>query len=121
MSRKGSRSEPGGTVAHAPGPVVPPSPPAAQLEPEGGTEPRDEPNLPVHVIRYGVVKASIWRNETPEGPRHNVTLSRVYRGDDGSWGSSTSFGYGTLLALAKACDAAHSWIAEQIAESEVPF
>jgi hypothetical protein len=64
---------------------------------------------PVHEIRMGRVRAAIWENETQNGTRHNVTLSRLYKdGDD--WRDSTSFGRDDLPLVAKVADLAHSWI-----------
>ena len=34
---------------------------------------------PVHELRLGRIKAAIWANETDNGIRHNVTLSRLYK------------------------------------------
>lgn len=67
-------------------------------------------NKPVHQIRYGLVKASVWRNETNNnGVRHNVTVVRLFKdGDD--WKESSSFGRDDLLLVAKALNEAHTWI-----------
>ena len=46
---------------------------------------------PVHEIRIGRIKAAIWGNETQNGTRHNVSLSRIYKDGD-EWKDSTSFG-----------------------------
>lgn len=73
------------------------------------------PKRPVHEIRIGRIRAAIWQNETENGTRHNVTLSRLYKdGDD--WKDSTSFGRDDMPLVAKVCDRAHSWIFEQAAE-----
>ncbi|MCL4740962.1 MAG: hypothetical protein KJZ54_02050 [Phycisphaerales bacterium] len=71
---------------------------------------------PVHVVRYGAIKAAIWRNETSAGPMYNVTVSRTYKEGD-EWRESTSFGADDLLVLAKALNEAHSWIFAQRAKS----
>ncbi len=64
---------------------------------------------PVHEIRMGRVRAAIWENETPNGTRHNVTISRLYKdGDD--WKDSTSFGRDDLPLLEKVAAQAHAWI-----------
>lgn len=68
---------------------------------------------PVHTVRYGAVKAVVWENQTQHGIMHNVTVSRSYKDDNGDWQESASFGTDDLLGLAKALDAAHSWIHEQ--------
>ena len=67
---------------------------------------------PQHEIRLGRIKAAIWANETENGTRHNVTVSRIYKDGD-QWKDSTSFGRDDLPLVAKVVDQAHSWIFEQ--------
>ncbi len=71
---------------------------------------------PMHEIRLGRVKAAIWRNDTDNGPRHNVTFQRIYRSDNG-WESTTSFGRDDLPLLAKVADMAHTWIYQESREA----
>jgi len=71
-------------------------------------------NRPVHSVRYGGVKASVWLNQTRNGPMYNVTITRSYKVAD-EWKESASFGYEDLLLLAKSIDECHSWIHGQIA------
>ena len=79
------------------------------------SKPKEVKNRPVHEVRLGRIRAAIWQNETENGLRHNVTVSRLYKdGDD--WKDSTSFGRDDLPLVAKVCDQAHSWIFEQAAE-----
>ena len=66
---------------------------------------------PVHEIRLGRIKAAIWENETDNGTRHNVTVSRLYK-DGEQWKDSASFGRDDLPLVAKVADLAHSWIFE---------
>ena len=68
-------------------------------------------NKPVQELRLGAIKATIWRNETANGPRCNVTVSRLYKEGD-EWRSSDSFGREDLLTLAMVLDLAHTWIHE---------
>ena len=65
---------------------------------------------PVHEVRMGRVKAAIWENETQNGARHNVTVSRIYKDADDQWRDSTSFGREDLPLVAKVVDQAHTWI-----------
>lgn len=84
------------------------------------TKPKQKP---VHEVRLGRIKAAIWENETANGnTRHNVTVSRLYRDDDG-WKDSTSFGRDDLPLVCKVLDQAHLWIFTQGAEapSAEPF
>lgn len=64
---------------------------------------------PVHDVRMGRIKAAIWANETDNGVRHNVTISRLYK-DGNNWKDSTSFGREDLPLVAKVADMAHTWI-----------
>ena len=67
---------------------------------------------PVHVIRFGLIKASIWHIQTRSGDRHNVTVMRLYRDGD-IWRESAHFGRDDLPVLAKVVDLAHTWIYQQ--------
>ena len=71
---------------------------------------------PVHEVRLGVVKAAIWANDTDNGVRHNVTVSRIYKDGD-EWKDSTSFGRDDLPLVAKVCDKAHDWIFKNASKS----
>ena len=64
---------------------------------------------PVHEIRLGAVKATIWSNETSVGTRHNVTLCRIYKDGD-EWKQTASFGRDDLPLVCKVSDLAHSFI-----------
>jgi len=64
---------------------------------------------PVHEIRLGRIRAAIWENETKNGSRHNVSLSRLYKDGD-QWKDSTSFGRDDLPLVTKVADLAHLWI-----------
>ena len=65
--------------------------------------------LPIYSIRMGLIKASIWRNETKAGTRHNVTIVRLFRNGD-IWQESTRFGRDDLPLVSKVIDLAHEWI-----------
>jgi hypothetical protein len=67
------------------------------------------PKRPVHEIRLGRIRAAIWENETQNGTRYNVTLSRLYR-DGEQWKDSSSFGRDDLPLVAKVADQVHTWI-----------
>ena len=68
---------------------------------------------PVHEIRIGRIRASIWANTTGQGrTRLNVTVQRLYK-DESGWKSTTSFGREDLLLVGKVLDQAHSWICQQ--------
>jgi len=71
---------------------------------------------PVHEIRLGRIKAAIWANDTDNGTRHNVTITRLYKDGD-EWKTSSSFGREELPLVAKVADLAHSWIYQLSQES----
>ncbi|MEZ6097844.1 MAG: hypothetical protein R3E01_02620 [Pirellulaceae bacterium] len=67
-------------------------------------------NRPVHEIKLGRVRASIWTNEGDlQSVWFNVSISRVYRDGD-EWKTTTSFGRDDLPIVAKAADMAYAWI-----------
>jgi hypothetical protein len=73
-------------------------------------------NHPVHTVRYGTVRAAIWRNVVDNGnatrPLYCVTFSRSYKDGD-EWKESSSFGSDDLLVLAKIANDAHTFIHQQ--------
>ena len=64
---------------------------------------------PVHEIKLGRIRAAVWENATTNGPRHNVTVSRLYK-DGEHWKDSASFGREDLPLVIKVLDQAHTWI-----------
>ena len=78
--------------------------------------PKDKPT---HEVRIGAIKAALWKNDTTNGVRYNVTFTRLYKDkEDGQWKSTDSFGRDDLLVLAKVADQAHSLIFQQSQEKE---
>lgn len=73
--------------------------------------PMNDGNKPVHRIKYGAVKATIWRNDSAKGPFYTVTVSRSWRDDNKEWHDTASFHFKDLPNLAKAISDGHSWIA----------
>jgi|RhiMethySRZTD1v2_1073278.scaffolds.fasta_scaffold2112258_1 hypothetical protein len=73
---------------------------------------------PVHQIRFGTVKAAIWKNATTTGGTwYNAVFSRSYRDEKTKeWKNSESFGRDELLVLAKLADHVHTWIHGQAQE-----
>ncbi len=66
-------------------------------------------NRPVHEERLGRIKACVWKNDTENGTRYNVTYSRLYKdGDD--WKESDSFGRDDNLLLARIAEIVTVWI-----------
>lgn len=64
---------------------------------------------PVYEIRMGLIKASIWENDTKQGTNYVVTVIRLFKYGS-EWKESTRFYRDDLLVVAKVLDQAHSWI-----------
>lgn len=77
------------------------------------------PNKPVEELRLGTIKAAIWQNESKNGHRYSVRITRLYK-DGEEWKTSDSFGRDELPLVAKVADLAHTWIfrANQRAEDD---
>ena len=67
---------------------------------------------PAHVIRYGLIKACIWQNQTRNGERFTITINRLFKNGD-QWKESQRFGRDDLLLVSKVADEAHSWVYQQ--------
>ena len=75
-----------------------------------------EKTRPVHVVRFGSVRASVWANQTQTGVMHSVTVTRSFKEGD-EWHDSTSFARDEILLASKALNEAHSWIYSELAKS----
>lgn len=65
---------------------------------------------PVHEIRLGRIRASIWVNQSEDGHAwFNVTVSRLYKDGD-RWRDSAGYGREDLPLVAKVADMAYAWI-----------
>ncbi len=67
---------------------------------------------PVRTLRSGaLLYAKIWeRQNDKHGAFYSVSFERRYKGKDGQWGSTHSFGREDLLALSKLASEAHTEI-----------
>ena len=72
---------------------------------------------PIHEVRLGAIKGAIWKNDTANGVRYNVTFSRIYR-DGEEWKSTDSFGRDDLLTQAEVSRQAFLWIHQQSQEEQ---
>jgi hypothetical protein len=68
---------------------------------------------PVTTLRCSSIKASIWKNKGMKGPFYNVIVARSYKGPDGVWKNSDSFGLADLEAVMVVAQQAKIWINEQ--------
>ncbi|MDI3461822.1 MAG: hypothetical protein OJF50_000643 [Nitrospira sp.] len=75
--------------------------------------PQDKKPKPVTTLRCSSIKASIWKNESMKGPFYNVTVARSYKGQDGVWKNSDSFGLADLDALVAVVQQAKLWVTER--------
>ena len=71
---------------------------------------------PVHEIRLGHIKASVWPHfKVQEGGSatvwFSVTVVRLFRKED-QWHEASTFGRDDLLLVSKVADLAHTWICE---------
>jgi hypothetical protein len=91
--------------------------------------PTEERQRPAHEVRLGRIKAAIWANNTDQGVRYNVTLTRLYKDQEsGDWRTSAGFGRDDLLLVAQVCEMALVWLYQQgqnqtqnQGSEEVPF
>lgn len=68
------------------------------------------PNRPVHEIKLGRIRASIWANGSDDQSTwFNVSFVRLYRAGD-KWKTTTSFGRDDLPLVSKAAEMAYAWI-----------
>ncbi|MGD0461656.1 MAG: hypothetical protein ABSB74_04125 [Tepidisphaeraceae bacterium] len=78
---------------------------------------------PVHTIRYGAIRAAIWRNVVDSGntsrPMYNVTFSRCYK-DGERWRNTTTFGVDDLLVVAKVANEIHTYIYQVRRHEDTP-
>ena len=66
-------------------------------------------NRPVHEVKQGLVKATVWKNQTKAGVRHHVKIARIFKDGD-VWRESQQFGRDDLLKLANILTKCHDWI-----------
>ena len=74
---------------------------------------QEHKSKPVTTLRCSSIKASIWKNEGTKGPFYNVTVARSYKGQDGVWKNSESFGLADLDALVAVAQQAKLWVTER--------
>lgn len=71
---------------------------------------------PVHEIRFGRVKASIWSNKTQNGStRYRISIVTLYKDEADKWQQSKSYPSEDLLLVSKVAYEADTWIHEQLA------
>lgn len=104
------------TLTATPAPIAAPPPnpaptqsAAPQSTPPEPTASSSNADKPVHTIRYGAVRSSIWRTESPKEPSFTVIVERFWEDRKGEHSSHT-FLAADLQHLAKAAAESRSWI-----------
>ena len=74
---------------------------------------------PLHTIRDGAVKVTIWVNRTDDDKIfHSVVPGRTYTDDDGNAKSANSYSGTDILKLRRLCDKAYDYIAAKRLEEQ---
>lgn len=69
---------------------------------------------PVHEVRIGRIKGTIWQNQGSEGPWYSVSVTRSYKDGD-TWKQAHAYGRDDLLVVAEVARACFLWIASNAA------
>ena len=78
-----------------------------------------EKNKKPVVIKVGRgIRAKLWRNKNNNGAWFNVTITRVYKDDDGDFQDSDSFTRDDLLQVAFVAQQAFDYIVNQPGDEE---
>ncbi len=72
---------------------------------------------PVHEIRLGLIKASVWQRRSRSGHQFSVSVVRLYRNGD-EWKQSSRFGRDDLPVVRLVLDQAHSWLFQRVQETK---
>ena len=70
---------------------------------------------PVHVVRFGLIKACVWQNRRSTGDKYSITVVRLFKNGN-TWKESTRFGRDDLPVIRLALDDVHSWVLEKTQE-----
>jgi len=72
-----------------------------------------------YVIKVGRgIRAKLWKNSNKNGEWFNVTISRVYKDDDGEFQDSDSFSRDDLLQVAYVAQQSFDYIINQTDDEE---
>jgi hypothetical protein len=93
--------------------------PSHRLQHNKQQRPREDASMshkkPVHVVRFGLIKVSVWQNRKTTGDIYSVTVVRLFKNGD-VWKQSTRFGRDDLPVVRLALDEAHTWVLQEIQE-----
>jgi hypothetical protein len=61
-----------------------------------------------------LVRGTVWKNESENGPFFSVSFSRLYKSDEnrGQWRDAYTFSRDDLPLISKVADRIHDWIFE---------
>jgi hypothetical protein len=79
---------------------------------------KKEPVRPVHEVRLGKIRASVWGNRTNGATWYTITLSRLYRDKGGKWQQAESFGPEDLPVIQSIIHELERWYFTQADASE---
>lgn len=68
---------------------------------------------PVEKFTCSNITASVWQHDGEKSLFYNVTLTRAYKGADGTWKHSDSFSLNDLEAVSVVLGHAKMWITER--------
>jgi hypothetical protein len=75
-------------------------------------------NTPVHEVKFGRVRATVWANEGEAGIWHTVKFSRLYKDKEGKWQDADGFSREDLPLLIKAADQVHTFLFQAVGRDE---
>lgn len=75
---------------------------------------KNKPIKPIKQFRMGRIVASVFANEHDGRPKHNVSITRLYKGDDNQigWSRSHSFVTDDLPRVEMLPRRAYAWVHE---------
>jgi hypothetical protein len=74
-------------------------------------------NGPAFSVRHRALKATVWKNDTENGPMFNTTVSRSYKDDKEQWRESGSFGFDDVLIVAELLRTCHGFISREMTKA----
>ncbi len=80
----------------------------------------EDKNRPVHTIRDGNLKVSIWENTREDKTAYSVQFRRSYRDQDGQLRDADSYYAGDLLRLSRLATQSYDRIGELRREAQQP-
>lgn len=72
-------------------------------------------NQPVHTLRDGAIKATVWANRSEKGTFYSVIVVRGYKDQTDNWKDTDSFSGGDILKASNLYQSAYNFILSLIA------